>query len=82
MKKNDVTSFLYYMWNAWNKEECAIAFNKSQCGWLHLWKKWEHYSNINNRYGAVEEFFANLDETNQDLLVERAVTVYNRRRKI
>ena len=82
MKKNDVASFFYYMWNCWCEEECMRAFSSSVCGWHHIWNKWCQYSNQNGHYGAVEEFFANLDDENQDLLVERATVVYNRRRKI
>lgn len=29
MERNDVTSFFYYMWNAWGKEECEVAFKNS-----------------------------------------------------
>lgn len=81
-KKNDVASFLYYMWNSWCKEECIRAFQDSPCGWVHLWDKWVCCIENNNRWGAVEEFFAELSQYNQDLLVRRAVQVYDRRTRL
>jgi hypothetical protein len=82
MKKNDVASFFYYMWNCWDEHECAVAFEKSECGWKHLWNKWCEYNGQNSNYGAVEEFFANLDDRNQDLLVERALEMYSGKKRI
>lgn len=32
MKRNDVASFFYYMWNAWSEEECEIAFSNQIVG--------------------------------------------------
>ena len=32
MKRNDIASFFYYMWNTWNKQECQIVFAQSNCG--------------------------------------------------
>jgi hypothetical protein len=79
MEKNDVASFMYYMWNSWNKTECEIVFANAPS---HFWSKWIGYRQSNERYGAVEEFFANLSENNQDILVKRATCLYNRRRII
>lgn len=45
MERNDVTSFFFYMWNAWCKEECEKAFEKSQCKWQHFWNKWCSFYN-------------------------------------
>ena len=36
----------------------------------------------NGHYGAVEEFFANLDDRNQNLLVERALEMYSGKKRI
>lgn len=82
MHKNDIASFFYYMWNSWCKEECEIIYANSNCGAQHIWNKWIGYCERNGMFGAVEEFFANLDNTNQDLLVKRALEKYNRRTKI
>lgn len=81
-ERNDVSSFFYYMWNAWNEEECAIAFAES--GWKHFWSKWISVCERNkfNHFGAVEEFFSELSEHNKDLLVRRAIKTYNRGRRI
>lgn len=80
--RNDVSSFFYYMWNAWSKEECARAFADAECGWQHFWSKWIGVSKRNGHFGAVEEFFAELSEDHKDMLVRRAVETYDRGRNI
>ena len=35
--ENAVSSFFYYMWNAWSKEECKVVFGDM---YLHFWDKW------------------------------------------
>ena len=72
-RKNDIASFFYYMWNCWDEPEC---------GWRHLWNKYREYNSQNGHYGAVEEFFANLDDRNQNLLVERALEMYSGKKRI
>ena len=34
---NAVSSFHYYMWNAWGEEECKITFGSA---YKHFWEKW------------------------------------------
>lgn len=82
--RNDVSSFFYYMWNAWSKEECARAFADATCGWQHFWSKWIGICERNkfSHFGAVEEFFAELSEHHKDMLVRRAVETYDRGRNI
>lgn len=77
--RNDVSSFFFYMWNSWSKEECAEVFKADF--WPHFWNKWEALS---DKYGngAVERFYAELSEDNRDLLVSRAIKLYNRNRKL
>ena len=77
-------SYFYYMWNAWCKNECIFAFGGSPAGWEHFWQKWVGICERNkfNHFGAVEEFFADLGEYYQDLLVARAVKVYNRKERV
>lgn len=84
MIKNDVSSFFYYMWNSWNENECAVAFERSRCGWRHIWSKWISACKQNDGsiFGATEIFFSELDYENQDLLVERAIALYNRKKRI
>ena len=81
---NQVTSFMFYMWNEWSKEECEKAFaEKATCGWTHLWNKWVSACNNNpSRWGAVEEFYAELSDTNRDILVSYILTVYKGRARL
>lgn len=80
--RNDVSSFFYYMWNEWSEKECAIAFAESLCGWRHFWTKWLGLRDKHSHFGTVEEFFAELSEYHQDMLVRRAVQVYDKKKKI
>ena len=68
--ENAVSSFFYYMWNAWSKEECKAVFGDM---YRHFWDKWSALAD-KSIFGAAERFFAELSENNQKLLVERAVT--------
>ena len=36
--ENIVSSFFYYMWNAWCEEECRIVF--ASVSYPHFWEKW------------------------------------------
>ena len=73
--ENAVSSFFYYMWNAWSKEECKAVFGDM---YRHVWDKWSSSAD-NAIFGAAERFFAGLSENYQKLLVERAVTLYDGR---
>lgn len=78
-KENIVSSFFFYMWNAWWKEECKIVF-----GWEyeHFWSKWIHHTKEDTS-GAAEKFYADLTTNNRVKLVKRACEVYdgNKRRE-
>lgn len=74
--ENAVSSFFYYMWNAWSKEECEIVFG-GMC--KHFWEKWNSLAN-DSIFGAAERFYAALSENNRKLLVERAVSIYDGQR--
>ena len=74
---NAVSSFFYYMWNAWSKEECKIVFGGQ---YQHFWEKWCANSD-KAIFGAVERFCADLSESSRELLVERAVTLYDGKSK-
>lgn len=71
--ENAVSSFFYYMWNAWSREECKIVFGGMH---LHFWKKWNAQAE-KSIYGAAERFYSELSENNQKLLAERAVSLYD-----
>ena len=73
--ENAVSSFLYYMWNAWSKEECKVVFGGM---YKHFWEKWNAQAG-KSIYGAAERFYSELSENNQRLLVERAVALYDGR---
>lgn len=74
-KGNCVTFLMHYMWNKWCKEECMIVYQKDF--WPHFWNKWCTISEMYDRFGAVEHFYAELSDNNRGLLVKRAVEVYN-----
>ncbi len=77
MKKNDVTSFMFYMWNRWCEEECRKVFGKDDF-WPHFWKKWcSAYDRMNGPRGATEVFYAELSNNNRDKLVKRALECYD-----
>lgn len=71
--ENAVSSFFYYMWNAWSKEECKVVFGGM---YKHFWEKWNAQAG-KSIYGAAERFYSELSENNQRLLVERAVSLYD-----
>lgn len=74
--KNDVSSFFYYMWNKWSKEECEIAFAGHD--WMHFWNKWcTAYDLMQGPRGAAELFYMGLSETYRDILVKRATECYD-----
>lgn len=75
-KTNDVTSFFFYMWNTWCKEECQKAFSAPGNCWQHFWNKWCAICEKHSVYGAAERFYAELSNNNRDLLVKRATEVY------
>ena len=73
--ENIVTSFFFYMWNAWGEEECKIVFGNMSG---HFWEKWCSFCN-KTASGAAEKFYSNLSDDNRRLLVERAVALYDGR---
>ncbi len=75
-ERNDVTSFFFYMWNAWCEEECKKAFSAPGNNWQHFWNKWLGICKEHSVYGAAERFYAELSTKNRNLLVERATEVY------
>ena len=70
---NAVSSFHYYMWNAWGEEECKITFGGA---YKHFWEKWNSLAS-KSILGAAERFYAELSDNNRELLVNRAVALYD-----
>ena len=71
--ENAVSSFFYYMWNAWSIVECKAVFGGM---YQHFWDKWNAQAE-KSIYGAAERFYSELSENNQKLLAERAVSLYD-----
>ena len=76
-ERNDVTSFMYYMWNAWCKEECERAFSRT-VNWEHFWRKWCGICDTYGVFSATERFYAELSDRSRNLLVARALEVYDK----
>ena len=70
---NAVSSFHYYMWNAWSEDECKITFGSM---YKHFWEKWNSLAS-KSILGAAERFYAELSDNNRELLVNRAVALYD-----
>ena len=54
--ENAVSSFFYYMWNAWSEEECRTVFKEM---YPHFWEKWSLMTD-KGVFGASERFYAEL----------------------
>lgn len=77
-QENIVSSFFYYMWNAWGDAECRTVFGPMAD---HFWEKWESlYRKF--RGGTAERFYADLSAGNRRLVVERACELYDGNRRL
>lgn len=75
--ENAVSSFFYYMWNGWDEDECRTVFAGMH---KHFWEKWCSLAdNKKSALGAAERFYADLSDHYREMLVERAITVYDGR---
>ena len=63
--ENTVSSFFYYMWNAWSEEECKTVYGGM---YPHFWKKW-CVATDKGTFGAAERFYLELSEDNRRILV-------------
>lgn len=68
---NEVTNFMYYMYNKWCLDECLALFGKSLGA--HIWKKYEDNMGLDKLY-----WYASLDRTCQQKLVDRANEIYRK----
>ena len=48
--ENAVSSFFYYMWNAWCEEECKVVYGDM---YRHFWEKWSLMTD-KGIFGAAE----------------------------
>lgn len=72
--ENTVSSFFYYMWNAWSEEECKAVYG----GMYRISGKMVR-GDRQGTFGAAERFYLELSEDNRRILVERAVSIYDGR---
>ena len=70
---DNVSSYFFYMWNRWSHEECEAVYGNMSA---HIWKKW-CAACTPSVWGAAERLYAELSESNRQLLVERAVNLYD-----
>lgn len=70
---NIVSSYFFYMWTFWEREECNLVFGRES---EHFWQKWCHYAEP-SAAGAAEKFYSALSVNNRRKLVDRACTVYD-----
>jgi hypothetical protein len=69
MKTNQVSSFLYYMFNAWSQSEAITIFGNNLG--RHVYDQYQR----NN--GNIMIWYSDLDYDCRDLLVKRAVALYD-----
>lgn len=74
MQENIVTSYFYYMWNAFSQTESDQIF-----GYLsqHMTDKWNSICKRHSVYSAAERLYADLTQDNRLKLVTRACLQYN-----
>ena len=64
---NEVTNFMYYIFNRWNMEEAKQLFGDSLG--KHIWKKY-------NKYNSHLYWYSELDNDCRQKLVDRANEIY------
>lgn len=74
---DNVSSYFFYMWNRWSHEECEAVYGNISA---HIWSKWCAVCKP-SAWGAAERLYAELSDGNRQLLVERAVSLYDGRRE-
>ena len=68
-KMNEVTNFMYYVYNRWNEYEAEKLFGKDLSS--HIWEKFL------NQHDKLK-FYADLDKTCRQKLVDRANEIYGK----
>ena len=71
-ERNEVTNFLYYIYNRWNADEAKNVFGDNLGE--HIYNKFQSY---NNESGALY-WYSELDKECRQKLVDRANEIYNR----
>ena len=68
---NEVTNFMYYMFNKWCYDECIKLFGQNLGS--HIWKKYEDNESSDKLY-----WYASLDNKCRQKLVDRANEIYRK----
>lgn len=69
---NQVTNFMYYMYNCWNRTEAIDLFGKDLGD--HIYNKWLHHRNgLGDLY-----WYSELDNECRSKIVERADATYGK----
>lgn len=71
---NEVTNFMYYMFNRWSLTESKLIYGESLGS--HIWGKWNEVVRFGD--GDQLRFYANLDKECRQKLVDRANEIYNK----
>lgn len=81
--KNDVASFIYFMYNRWTKEVCKEIFcDNHVCPWAHLWNKYVECAEQVGTWAAPFKWFCELNEELQDILTSYIVQHQDRKKRI
>lgn len=72
-EENIVSSFFYYMWCRWSREECDTVFGGMS---EHFWSKWCRFAD-KTVHGAAECFYAVLGDDSRRKLIARACLMYD-----
>ena len=81
--KNDIASYIYFMYNRWSQEICRKIFENNQvCSWEHLWDKYEKCAQDVGTWAAPFKWFCELNEELQDMLTTYIVLHQDRRKRI
>ena len=73
MKNNEVTNFLYYVFNKWCIEEAVLVFGENLG--KHIFEKWV---SCRKNGGEQLEWYASLDPECRQKIVDRANELYNK----
>lgn len=72
MAHNEVTHFMWYMYNHWSITEAKTIFGDNLGE--HIWNKWLDSFELSNDHTMY--WYAQLDENCRNLIVEHSKTLY------
>jgi hypothetical protein len=74
MNNNEVTNFLFYVYNKWSKEESVRLFGNDLGN--HIFNKWVEKHEYSN--DITMSWYADLDKKCRQKIVDRANELYNK----